>query len=54
MVRDALRNLKGVLSSEVDWETGDAVLLYDETVVAFEAIKQVFERAGFTVTKHTD
>lgn len=54
MVRDALKNSKGVISSEVDWDTGDAVLLYDETVVSFETIKQVFERAGFTVSKHVD
>ena len=53
-MRDALRRLKGVISAEVDWESGEALLHYDESVVSFDALREIFTRAGFTVIRHQD
>ena len=50
-MRDALADQQGVIPYEVDWDTAVATVVYDETVIPFETIKNIFEQANFKVKK---
>ena len=51
LVRSALRNLKGIVSFEVDWDTADATVVYDRSVISYKKIHDILTGAGFKVTK---
>ena len=50
-MRSALANTMGIISYEVDWETGVAHLVYDEAVIPFDKVKEIFEAAKFKVRR---
>ena len=50
-MRDALRNLEGVIAFEVDWDSGEARLMFDEAVIRYDEIWKLFEARKFNVTR---
>lgn len=48
-VEGALNGLDGVVSSEVDLETGKVNVTYDESKVTIEAMKEAVEDQGYDV-----
>ena len=48
-VEGALKELEGVTGSEVDLETGKVKVIYDETKVTVEAMKEAVEDQGYDV-----
>lgn len=52
-VKNAAYQLEGVLNAEADYQTGKAVIKYDQSKITPGQIEEAINKTGFTVKKNT-